>query len=277
MNRVSPLVKSKLRVMRQFARGTEGMIRDALGMRDSETKLAEDSDRYWNETETHEFRSNSHWKGSGAFRDSDLWYNLGRFQYELLNKAISFVDKPTPTSMVEWGCGGGMNAVHWVTAADRYYGVDISTASLAECQRQVEPLGREVFCPVLIEAEKPEEVFDTIDEPCDVFLCTYVFELLPSPEYGMSLLKIARRLTKSGGVALIQIRYHTGWRDRARAWSYARGVGVAQMASYRIDEFWGACEQRGWLPQFVHLIPKQPELKEERYAYFALQADANES
>jgi hypothetical protein len=42
------------------------------------------------------------------------------------------------------------------------------------------------------------------------------------------------------------------------------------MTTYALDEFWTACEEIGFHPAFVRLVPKQPELGEERYAYYVL-------
>ena len=59
-------------------------------------------------------------------------------------------------AIVEWGTGGGLNAVQLAPEASRYFGVDISALSLRECARQVEAGGSGQFIPVLIDAENPE-------------------------------------------------------------------------------------------------------------------------
>ena len=44
------------------------------------------------------------------------------------------------------------------------------------------------------------------------------------------------------------------------------------MTSYRIDEFWQLAATCGLAPQAVSLMPRQPLVGDERYAYFALRA-----
>jgi hypothetical protein len=102
---------------------------------------------------------------------------------------------------------------------------------------------------------------------CDVFLCVYVFELIPTPEYGVRLLTVARDLLAPGGIALIQIKYDDGrWLSRPRRRGY---VGeLAGMTTYQIPMFWQLAEQSGLTPVSVELVPRN-EL-DERYAYFFL-------
>lgn len=92
-------------------------------------------------------------------------------------------------------------------------------------------------------------------------------ELIPTPEYGERLLRIAHRMLRPGGVALIQIKYSNGrWATRPRRRSYRSGV--AEMTTYRIDEFWQLAQTCGFVAETVELVPRN-EL-DERYAYFLL-------
>jgi SAM-dependent methyltransferase len=123
--------------------------------------------------------------------------------------------------------------------------------------------------PVLIAADEPESVFEQIDSPCDLFFSSYVFELLPSTGYALRILRVAHELLRPGGVALIQVRYHSGLGavsgerlDYARNW--------LSNTSFSIEGFWTASQDVGFEPLYVTLVPRQPELDESRYAYFAL-------
>ena len=109
-------------------------------------------------------------------------------------------------------------------------------------------------------------MLDTVSD-CELFLCFYVFELLPTPEYGLRLLNIARQLLVPGGVAVIQIKYSTSDRwTKSHVRDYHRNV--ANMTTYAIDEFWIHAAGAGFEPRSVALVPKNR--LDERYAYFAL-------
>ncbi|WP_017985561.1 methyltransferase domain-containing protein [Amycolatopsis methanolica] len=100
-----------------------------------------------------------------------------------------------------------------------------------------------------------------------MFLCLYVFEVLPTPEYGERILRLAHRMLAPGGLALIQIKYDEGrWLTRPRRRSYR--TGPAQMTTYAIPEFWKLAARVGLRPEAIELVPEN-EL-DERYAYFFL-------
>jgi hypothetical protein len=63
------------------------------------------------------------------------------------------------------------------------------------------------FTEILIDASNPEASLARIKAPCDLFLSTYVFELLPCPEYGLRVLKIAHDLLAPDGMAIVQVKY----------------------------------------------------------------------
>lgn len=170
-------------------------------------------------------------------------------------------------SILEWGCGGGANAVHFAPRGSSFVGVDISQESLDECARQVARTTSTPFQPILIDADDPEAALEQLTEPCDLFTSFYVFELIISQEYGARLLRIARRALADDGLAFIQIKYDIGsWRTRPRRRGYRSGL--ADMTTYRIDVFWSLAQECGLEPEAVYLVPKN-EL-DERYAYFLL-------
>jgi hypothetical protein len=113
-----------------------------------------------------------------------------------------------------------------------------------------------------------------IDEPCDFFLCTYVFELLPGKSYGERVLEIAHRSLRSGGAALIQIRYDDGRPITApKRLDYARNAIF--FTSYAIHEFWLCAERAGFRPTAISLVPTRERLPYvgAPYAYFYLHKD----
>jgi hypothetical protein len=120
---------------------------------------------------------------------------------------------------------------------------------------------------VLIDVDNPEAAAAQITQPCDVFLSFYVFELIPTPEYGARILCTAAELLAPGGIALIQVKYRTAsWRTLSRGRDYVSGL--ANMTTYRIEEFWTLAHECGLQPETVSLEPKNP--LDERYAYFLL-------
>lgn len=232
--------------------------------------LLRDNQRYWEDRSNTSFESFSHWRGQGPFVSDEVWLGLGRAHLDLFEKAATWAGLRRPMErIVEWGSGGGMNAVLFVPHTSQYYGVDISADSLQECAKQVTNANAGVFIPIHIDAANPGAACLQISGPIDLFLCTYVFELIPSPEYGLKLMEIAYELLRPGGIALVQIRYHRGCIDPlSKRRNYARNMVF--MTSYALEEFWTACETIGFAPGFIKLLPKQPELNASRYAYYAM-------
>jgi len=125
--------------------------------RQSEEQLARDNQRYWQDRSNKVFESFSHWRGKGSFENDELWLRLGRAHLELFEKAAAWSELRGPTErIVEWGCGGGMNAVQFAPRAREYYGVDISADSLDECAKQLAGVQADGFAPILIGAEHSE-------------------------------------------------------------------------------------------------------------------------
>jgi SAM-dependent methyltransferase len=242
----------------------------ALHVSKAEQSLIEDSQRYWNDPAQPSFKQNSHWRGVGVFADDANWRSTGHDHLSLYHEFARALELEHPlTRVVEWGCGGGMNAVDFAPLTEEFCGVDISSASLEECARQVSSAGHHNFTPILIGAADPEAALVSIGRPCDLFISTYVFELLPTPEYGVRVLKIAHQLLAPGGMAMIQIKYcEADRKTAARRWSYVRNL--AWNATYRVEEFWQLAQQCGFTPKLVTLVPQQTLVGDRNYAYFFL-------
>jgi SAM-dependent methyltransferase len=263
------LLEIKRRIRRIGGRGEELVQRvlAAVGVTQSEERLSADAQEYWNDTGGERWRSDSHWRDASVFTGGDLWSRIGRRHLDLFERGARTVGFDRSVGrVVEWGCGGGANAVHFAKLADEFVGVDIAPETVAECERQVAEHAGTPFRGVLVGVDDPERAVPEIGT-CDLFLCFYVFELIPSPEYGERLLRIARDVLASGGLAIIQIKYDDGrFRTRPRRRGYRRGV--AEMTTYPIAAFWQLAERCGLRPETVELVPRN-EL-DERYAYFLL-------
>jgi hypothetical protein len=264
-------LRAFLQKVRNAKTALEIAVRYAIGYSEPETKLIGDSQIYWNDPPDRSLKQNSHWRGVGIFADDSRWLALGRENLQFYKEFARAVDlKHSLKCIVEWGCGGGMNAVHFGRLADEFYGIDISASSLEECGRQMRAAGLHNFTPVLIDAADPEAALGRVPGSCDLFISTYVFELLPTPEYGIRILRIAHELLTAGGIAMIQVRYSEGnAKTRSRAWAYSRNLG--RNATYRIEDFWQTAQQCGFSPRMVTLQPQQPLVNDRNYAYFLLQ------
>lgn len=253
--------------LRSKARRMEGTLQRALasaGVVQGEARIADDAQAYWSDTDSKRWRTNSHWRDAEAFATNDVWSTIGRRHLEMVG---SVAPDRQWDRVLEWGCGGGANAVHFAPRAGEFIGVEVSADSAAECARQVERVCDTPFRPVLIDVGEPERALEQVPEPVELFLCTYVFELIPTPEYGARLLRIAREALAPGGHALVQIKYDDGrWSSRPRRRAYR--TGVEEMTTYGIAPFWQLAEGCGLTPQWVRLVPRD-EL-DERYAYFLL-------
>ena len=260
--------------MDTIAHRAKALVRDGidqgltrLGFSQSPVRITADAETYWTSREAETWAANSHWRGGLAEND---WRAIGRDHWSLWQtfaRAAGRANGPL-NRIVDWGCGGGANAVAFAPHCAEYIGADIVPASIQECEDQVAMRCDTPFKGVVIDAMQPEMSARDIPK-CDLFICFYVFELLPTPEYGLRILKIAANLLESSGYAIVQIKYHTGWRTGSRRRRYKSST-AATMTSYRIEEFWNAALTSGLRPQLIHLVPQNA--LDERYAYFLLAA-----
>ena len=260
-----------LRPLARRVRDTGRWVRHSLHLYQSPDRLAADAQDYWTGEPGEALpEHNFHIRGSGLFEDDAVWLAVGQQHFDLFNAFAKMTDFPRPVKRVlEWGCGGGANAVHFAREAEEFIGVDVSQPALDECGKQFKREALSNLTPALIDVRDYSDVIRRFAGTVDLFLCTYVFEVLPSQQHGVQLLEAARELLRPGGMALIQIKYSTGEvRTRSRQWNYA--ADFANMTTYRVDEFWQITQRTGLTPRAVTLVPKQPMVHDERYAYFAL-------
>ncbi|MGE0843441.1 class I SAM-dependent methyltransferase [Pseudonocardia sp.] len=257
--------------MKQVVRGVEDRalrILTAAGVRQSQETLAAQAGAYWTRPDGDRWRSDSHWRDADVFTGNDLWSHLGLRHLDMVERGERALGRPAGRwgRVVEWGCGGGANAIHFAPRADEFVGVDVAAESLDECGSQVRAVCDTPWKPVLVDVAHPEDAVAGIG-PCDLWLSYYVFELLPSREYGARLLALAHRMLRPGGIASVQIKYSDGtWATRPRRWGYRSSV--AGMTAYRVEEFWELATRVGFVPELVELRP-QDDL-DRRYAYFTL-------
>jgi Methyltransferase domain len=266
LRRVVGAIKRQLRPLRD-------RVEVAIRRPQDEGKLAYDAQAYWRGDHAI-LPQYSHWRGTGVFDDDERWVGMGQRHLELYRRLARMAGKPEQIgTIVEWGCGGGANAVPFAGLSSTFVGVDVSRTSLDECGRQLAAVSFQNYVPVEIDVADPERVLDVLTGPADLFLCTYVFEMLPSVAYGYRLLRLARRLLAEDGTALIQIKCTDGsWETRPRPFSYRRNV--TQITAYALEQFWIEAQRIGFMPLAVALVPHDEFTGDVHYAYLLMVKDA---
>jgi cyclopropane fatty-acyl-phospholipid synthase-like methyltransferase len=264
-----------LRKILRAVRLAEDRVRQIVPIHDSEQTRMRDAQQFWSQPLDPGQASWCHTRDSDLFQGQGdaNWLAIGNRHVRMFTEAARSIELPMPArKIVEWGCGGGANAVAFAGQCDEFWGVDVSDDVLDRCKAQVNALQPTcAFHSVRIDIPEPERALECLPSDVDVFYAMYVFELLPSQAYCERILKIAKQVLRPGGVAYIQIKYSTSdWRTRARHWGYRRGV--ANMCTFGIDEFWQLTEKCGFEPKSVQLVPRPTEVPDERYAYYLLVA-----
>ena len=213
----------------------------------------------------------SHWRGAGIFGDEERWLAMGRRHVGMYEQMVTLADDPPALHrIVEWGPGGGANAVLFAPLAERFTGIDVAPDNLLECAQQLSAMDYDGFEPILIPVTDPDQALGEVPGPAELFLCTYVFEVFPTQEYGYKILHLAERMLVERGLALVQVKFVTeSWQSRPRRFSYRRNLGG--LTSYALEEFWSKAEKLGFDPLAVKLIHKDPVNGNGPYAYFLLQ------
>ena len=259
-----------LRIYRKVMNVINNM-RNRMQYYENENKLATDNHEYWNKDYSDSnLAQDAHWKHNGKFNDIYRWQSLGKEHLDLILKYASPLNIQFPVKqIVEWGCGGGANAVHFAPLTEKFIGIDITPDSLAECKKQILNHGYNNFHPVQINATFPEAIYEQKIKGVDLFLCTYVYELFPSPDYGLNILKIAYKILRNGGIAFIQIRYCDNRKGlRPKRWGYK--LQPYSMTTYTLEEFWENSKNQGFEPSGIFLKPYQPLVNDNFYAYYFL-------
>lgn len=226
---------------------TSSIINNTSEISNGETleKLALESEKYWS-ANTDKRKDLSHWRGTGRWKDEKNWFNIGQWSlgnYRQFARMINF--NGALNKVIEWGPGGGSNAVAFAKEVGTYYGVDISEDNLKECAKQMAEAGYpEKFRPIyLSNPAKPEDVLSQAPAgEFDLFLSTAVFQHFPGKEYAIKVMKSAFQLVKPGGLAIIQIRFDDG-RPKSITKNSNYEKNAIFFTSFYIPEFWYIAEK----------------------------------
>ena len=235
----------------------------AVPLPQTPSRRAADSARFWASTDVETWQANSHVKGGVPG-----WDLIGTGHQALfLDFARAIEANPRPSRVLEWGAGGGANAVVFAPDADEFIAIDVSQAALDECRVQVSAVCETAFTSVLVPVDRPEAALELVPGLVDLFLCLYVIELLPSQQHARRVMQTAAKLLRPGGMAVVQVKYQTSSPlTRSRTWAYRRGV--ASMTTFQIHAFWSLVSEVGLAPHSVRLVPRNQ--LDERYAYYFL-------
>ncbi|MDD7941043.1 class I SAM-dependent methyltransferase [Actinomycetospora lutea] len=241
----------------------------AVGLQHSERRLIGEAAGYWADEGAPTWRDDSHWRGASVI-DDEMFDKIGSAHASLYDQLAAMVGSGTDLGRVlEWGVGGGANAVQFAPRADSFIAVDVNAASTAEAARHVRSVCSTPVTEIVVDLADPESALQRVpSESLDLFVCLYVLELVPSPEYGMRLMRIASAMLRPGGLAFVQIKYDNGsLSTRAFRRNYRRNS--SNMTTYSLDGFWGDVADLGLDPVGMVLVPEND--LDRRYAYLLVQ------
>lgn len=220
----------------------------------NEAEIAMEAADLWSEgRQSAAVRDMSHWEGEGRWADREAWRAIGAVHFQMARELCAHVGLGWPIRrMIEWGPGGGSNAIAFSKVLESFTAVDISKPNLDECRRQLEAIPFGGFTPVHLTSPDPWVVAADLGTEMDLFLSTAVYQHFPGKAYGLEVTRIAYHCLRSPGVALIQIRYDDGKSKYQPKVSDYREQFVT-FTSYGISEFWDLATEVGFTPLYVKL------------------------
>jgi len=217
----------------------------------------------------------AHWRGHGGDWDTDdKWLSRARHNFETYSTYIE-AEKPEghrQHEMVEWGVGGGANAIVFLSVFNRLFGVDIAQKTLDECGRQVDRVfeGKRKLSLFLADINNPEGVIIAAPS-ADLFLCTAVFQHFPYKAYGLRVLSVVRNLLRDSGIAMISFRtpYRTPRHKRRIHKEYRDNI--ARFCLFHFKEYERLVELAGL--ELAHVVEHHGELSGEMWTFLRLPRD----
>jgi hypothetical protein len=209
----------------------------------SDRSLEEASGFYWNmSSRDARVKDQSHWCGAQRWR-RERWFAYGDFFHDLIIECLrkfapqNYIQEFKQKTALEWGCGGGAVARPLCGSFSKVYGVDISRASVYECERQMLKLGHANFIKLPIPSADPEMILREIEkESIDLVVSIGVFQHFPSKSYTRRVLDVMGKILEKGGYALLQVRYFDGSPKLCqKERDYAQNV--IYMTSFTPEEF----------------------------------------
>lgn len=241
----------------------------AGGGRRFRDRIAGEAIRYWSTPAGSTWEANSHWRNGIG---DQAWLEVGEEHWKIYEAFARALDLPSTSTVMEWGAGGGANAVAFAPHAQRFIAADISQENLDECVRQVRATCTTSVETRCIDLASPERAAAGLEGSSDVFLCLYVIELTTDTDAVRAILEIAKTVLVPGGLALVQIKYHTSDRRTRGFAGVTYDRNLASTTTFTIEEFWNLAAECGLTPRLITLVPENR--LDSRYAYYALTTSA---
>jgi len=214
--------------------------------------LEEASGLYWNmSSRDARVKDQSHWCGAQRW-ERERWFAYGDFFHDLTLTYLQryapqkFIQELKQKTALEWGCGGGAIARTLCGRFSKVYGVDISHASVDECERQIRELGHANFVKLPVPSASPEAILSEIERASVDFVVSIgVFQHFPSKPYTRRVLEVMGNILGQDGYALLQVRYFDGSpKLRQKDRDYAQNV--IYMTSFTPEEFTRQLNETGF-------------------------------
>ena len=115
---------------------------------------------------------------------------------------VSQVLDHKPESVWEIGCGTGMLLFQIAPHIQKFYGTDISNASLEYIKQQIKKQP-DRYSSVSLAQKKAEDMADIVEKSFDVVLMNSIVQCFPSIEYLLQVIENSIRVVKPGGIIFI--------------------------------------------------------------------------
>jgi len=237
----------------------------------SDSSLGQEAGQYWNLSRYDErVQDQSHWCGSARW-DRRRWLAYGDFHGSLVNRFLrehasaDYTGRLDEKNALDWGCGGGANLRALCGIFGHATGIDVSAATVAQCEKQLRLLGIENFTTRCFPADLPGTVLEQLGPASfDFVFSAAVFQHFPSRDYSLRVLEVMEMLMKSSACGLIQVRYDDGSdKLRQKEDDYARNV--IYMTSFTSDECTGQLNASGFT---LFSSDRDLDRPEDRHEYF---------
>lgn len=148
----------------------------------------------------------AHWRGHGGWTP-ELWDEVGQKTFKIYQKLTEQVSswEGSKDRIVEYGCGGGPQLFAFSGFFPEMVGVDVSRQTLYEATNELLVKQKLDFTPVLIDIPNPEKLLELYDAYFDFFLSIAVWQHLPNRVYARRILRIANRVLRINGRAVVMI------------------------------------------------------------------------
>lgn len=228
------------------------------------TSRTEAARRYWLSPNETSWKANSHWRDTAIPGWATTWDQVGQTHLAMYERFRRACRLPRPNRVLEWGVGGGANAVRFAPLAEEFIAVDISEESLLETAYQVARVCSTPIRSALTQLDNQIETGRQFAGAVDLFVCFYVLELVPRREHADQIARIAFETLCPDGAAIIQTKYARS-APQGPVWrSYHQDL--ANSVVIDVAEFWECLETIGFEVKYVELVPRNA--LDRNYAYY---------